>query len=260
MVKFEYIIKAIDGNLSKSHQHLRFNKNCLPTFNKFHEETCGENPRKTEKAIITDKDGNIIFTRTDKKKSAVDIGWWEIEEYNMKTGNEVYITHNHPSDNWRLPVASLSRADMDCLTSNYMRWDEQAHEFKKTYPIKSISMESPNGSRMTIVRGDNFDVEKNKDFRKASDFLYDAYRIYKDSYNREYENIIMDALDNDSPIRQKFVDADDYEGWDAYCHKQVQNKLGRFEQTENFKNAQKYFRENNCKLTMDYPYEYTIEI
>ena len=86
MVKLEYIIKAIDEDI-KSHQHLRFNKNCLPTFNKFHEETCGEKPRKREKAIITDKDGNIIFTRTDNKKREVDIGWDEIAEYTMNTGN-----------------------------------------------------------------------------------------------------------------------------------------------------------------------------
>ena len=70
MVNKLIISKSIDDAIIKCSQGFRLNKKVLKTFNKFHDETCGEKFRKTEKAIVTDNMGNIVYQKNGGKHSA----------------------------------------------------------------------------------------------------------------------------------------------------------------------------------------------
>ena len=48
MVKYKHIIQAIEQEVVKSHQHLLLPKTVEKTFDKFHEQTCGEHITKKE--------------------------------------------------------------------------------------------------------------------------------------------------------------------------------------------------------------------
>ena len=198
MVKYNYIIQAIEYNLTKSHQHLRIPKQVKLTFNRFHEETCGEEPSPNESCIVCNEKGRVIYTDTTNEREYVELNMDEIiEQYedDWKTPQQLHLTHNHPMN---LPSVCLSSGDIETFMYSY--YPNDLVEFQgEQFPLRSISAESSNGGRMTLVRGDYF---------KA----------------------------------------------DRMCIE----KMGKFEQSKEFKKIQKQMREHNCSLSVTYPFDYDL--
>ena len=242
MVKYETIIKIIEEELDKSHQHLRLYESLLPSFNKFHKQTCGEKPRKTEKGLICDNNGNEIFSKTGSKHQ-ISIPSNTIDNLYEKYG-ELNLTHNHPSIGKPI-TESLSASDVQFL----LQERQEYHEGVKGdyyFPIKSISCESPNGMRMTLVRGDKFQYENmNKAVALGA------------KLQKAHEEYIEKAAEVRSPI-YKDLKPEDLNGENVYDYatKQTLKQIGRFEDTKEFKQIQEEFRNFDCKLAVSYPEDY----
>lgn len=269
MTIYKKIVKAIEQELegydkskyiieSKSHQHLKLNSNVIPEFNKFHEQTCGDKIRKTEKGIFCDANGNRIYLIRNGKKvdgiqgtrKKVTIDWNEMWHYYQKYG-ELHFTHNHPRESG-YPSDCLSAGDVECLFSSYDRsglWDGTPD---LVYPLKSVSCESPLGQRMTLVRGDKFKYDNRDSAIQLGKKLQTSWRQYVKRYwDVKWETFRM--MENN----EKYVGKSQEELHEIIVNTALK-EVGRFEQTPEFKEIRKQFREIDCKLMMSYPSEYKV--
>lgn len=250
MVSKEIILKTFDTTI-KSHQHLRLNSKCLPLFDAFHDKHCGVKPRKSEISVWVDKNGDGVFTKKGTK-SRVSFTDREIRDNYEKYG-ELNVTHNHPRDNLRPPAECLSDGDLNFLTmqiSQYGKRDDGSEGFLGyVYPFKSISCESSNGSRMTVVRGDKFSDKDNRKFRDANRKLQDYFDSY---YGGFYDTMAQVRKDTNMD------DFASYEDYQNYLTKTTFDKMGMFNENPEFKNIQGMFRDANCKLTMTQPREFQV--
>ena len=229
----------------KCSQGFRLNKSVVAAFDRFHDETCNpDNPRKTEKAIVTDKDGNILYSKNGGQHS-VNIDSREIENLH-KEYSELHMTHNHP----RVMVQeSLSSADVRMLF-------EQSLDGEYTY--KSISCESPNGTRMTLVRGDGFKSEN----LTSANILGADLQEFSNQYESEFYNSVR-RLQQEHPYENRsgesMVDAGKrYYEYVDYLQNLALKEIGVCEKHPRFKELQEKFRDIDCKLTYTYPRDYNI--
>lgn len=250
MVNKELILKAFDTTI-KSHQHLRLNGNVLPAFSSFHDKHCGKKPRKSEIAIFVDKNGDEVFTKKGNKTS-VGFTDKEIKDAYEKYG-ELNVTHNHPRDNLRPCAEALSRPDVMLLKDKVQlygkRDDGSEGVLGEFYPFKSISCESSNGSRMTLVRGDKFSSSDEDLLFKASRRLED----YHVDYYRKFYETMSDIRSNTN-----LNDFASYEDYENAINKATFGKMGMFDENKEFKDIQRMFRDANCKLTMTYPSDFQV--
>ena len=126
----------------------------------------------------------------------------------------------------------------------------QTLQDKPVFIEKSISCESPNGSRMTLVRGDNFKVEDISDTLNLANKLSDYFSEYEASYYLKSRYIASKHPYSDDYTYTEYVD---------YINKLTFKEIGEFHQTNEFKSIQKDFRRLNCKLTYAFPKEYKVE-
>lgn len=250
MINKELIDKTITDIINKSHQHLTIqNEKVINTFNDFHDKYCGEKPRKSEVTEWTDLEGNSIFTKKGKKLQ-VDFTDKEIKDAYEKHG-EIHMTHNHPRGNTRPPAECLSTSDINLVTeTKFNTYDNGGGKTGEYQPFKSISAESSNGSRMTFVRGDKFDSTKDmKKIREADSKLQNYWENYYHNYYHTLSNIRSKTNIND------FKSSSEYE---KHLHDSTIKEIGEFEKNKDFKDAQKLFREGNCKLILSHPREYRV--
>ena len=248
MVKYKHILQAIENNINKSHQrlslHLSFPK-VEQTFNKFHEQTCGKKIRKTEKAICTNANGDIIYQKTGSKKS-VKHNMGELKALFDEYG-ELYLTHNHPSTSDYIAIAhGLSSQDIQFMLdeTSYSEYDENGEYIGEGFMVKSISMENACGCRMSLTRGDYYNtVDNYSNCYNLANKLEEYVINYIDNYEFKKEGIIRDITWSDK--RNEFKSYDDIV---KYAHNKVIEEMGVFEQNKEFKEIQKEFRENNCNL------------
>lgn len=246
----ELILKVLDTTI-KSHQHLRLNSRCLPVMDDFHDKHCGKKPRKSEVAIFVDKNGDEVFTKKGNKTS-VNFTDKEIKDAYEDYG-ELNVTHNHPRGNLRPCAESLSRPDVMLLKEKVelygKREDGSEGVLGEFYPFKSISCESSNGSRMTLVRGDKFSSNDEDLLFKASRRLEDYHEDYYVKFYETMSNIRSNTNLNDF---------DSYEDFENAINKATFSKMGMFNENKEFKDIQRMFRDANCKLTMTQPREFQI--
>ena len=239
----DYIIKAIEEYV-KSHQHLKLYESLLPKFNKFHEYTCITRQMKSEKGLICDNNGNEVYTKTGSKHR-ITIPDYVIDDLYEKNG-ELNITHNHPSIS-QPPAECLSSADVDFLFQERENYSMITGETDYYYPLKSMSCESPNGSRMSLVRGDYFKHENVYAAMGLGDKLQKEYNSYIERYAKDYHNV-MDSLD--------IKDYNDANEMYHDCAKKTLKRIGRFEDSAEFRKLKRDFRKLDCRLSVTYPYDY----
>lgn len=263
MVKYYTILKVIEEEMVKCSQGYRLSDKVLDNFNKFHEQNCGNNINTKERALILDRDGNYLYETTSNDEQQVDVNWERIVEIYNETGKEVHITHNHPRGTFRLVAESLSVPDVRGLfrfefhiltdeNGNQILTDKGLPVFSEAiYPIKSISCESPNGARMTLIRGDNFNTHSN-DNQKAydlgerlTDYLHNYYKDYYETSNRKM---------------LQYFGTDTIENVEKKVHKETIAEVGVFEKNKEFKEIQKEFRDINCKLDYKFPFDFKIGV
>ena len=257
MVRLNSLIQVISNELEKSHQslsiHLSFPQ-VEKTFNKFHKETCNEKILKTEKLIATDKNGKKIYQNSDNSQNSVSLDNDKLIDLYEKYG-ELFITHNHPRGEERIFSECLSSEDVISLFRTYEsneRIDDNGNVEKETYPIKSVSCESPNGSRMTLTRGDHFKAENEPNMKSLGKKLEQEYM----NYMEEMQGVRRQIMAEGNISMKNEEGRLDLEGFHEKLDKETLKRMPKFEETPSFKTLQKEFRENDCMLTMDYPEEY----
>ncbi len=249
MVQYKHIIQAIEDDLTKSHQHLKLRNATKKTFNKFHKDTCGETPEDIEFAIFTDNNGKTHHSvRGDETQFRFQ--WDDIRAIYEKYG-ELNIDHNHPREGKsRICAECLSEKDIELVFAQLEDYDTGVY----FYPIKSISCESGNGSRMTLTRGDKFSPPNIYEIRKIYPKLIENWRAYYKEYYSTGGEIYQKGL-KEGRITNDMSNEERVE----YIHKETIKEIGLFEQSKEFKNIQKEFRDLDCKLVYEFPQEYQVK-
>lgn len=148
----------------------------------FREETCGDRVRKTEKVVLLNNDGEQVYSNSDKLDNQCSIDIKKVKKFYDKYG-ELHITHNHPNGKNSLLPVCLSKNDTEIITDYMFGEVDSEGNVPFYYYYKSITAESPNGSRMTLIRKDeSFRDDFSKTFYKACDMLDDAYKDYTHKY------------------------------------------------------------------------------
>lgn len=249
MVQYKHIIQAIEEDINKSHQHLLIPKTVEKTFDKFHEETCGEHISKKEHYIASNNQGDIQ-TILHGDEDSVPINWMGACQHYDETGEPLHDTHNHPRNGQKVCAECLSSKDIDNLFLKYDGsefFDEPLYD-EPVYPFKSTSCESANGTRMTLVRGDKFNPKNEKKAHKLGVKLEKYWSDYYDEYY-SYANKIASKTTIDEWKKIMKDDTLTYEEYNKYIHAQTIKKVGVFEQNKEFKDIQKEFRSLDCRLS-----------
>lgn len=256
MVQIEIINKSITDAIIKCSQGLTLNNSVKKVFDKFHNETCGKKIRKTEKGFLTDNKGNILYEPKGNKKE-VNVDWSKVQDLYEEYG-DLHFTHNHPRDGVKFVAECLSGGDVDCLFLTYRPYGKRPDGSEGylvgeegVYYTKSISCESANGSRMTLVRGDNFKRENENEATSLGRKLSD----YWDKYTEDYYNIRMKLFSD-----AKMEDFNgDVRAMSEYAHKEALKQVGVFEKNKEFKDIQKAYSDIDCKLTYTFPVPYEVD-
>lgn len=233
----------------KCGQGFRLNKSIISTFDKFHDETCGVKFKKKEKAILVDDNGEIIYSKWGGEHSVMIDDRDIVNDF--KKYGELHVNHNHPR---RLVEETLSVPDVEHI------YQEAYVDGNWVYLYKSISVESPNGSRMTLIRGDDFSNESITDVR----FLASDLEDYSNKYENDFYNLVF-KLKEQHPY-EKVEGEDRLTANQRYLHyvdtlqRDAIKELGAFEKGDEFKRIQKKFRDINCKLSYTYPREFNMEV
>lgn len=257
MINEKVILKSINNAIIKCSQHLTLGSKVTASFNKFHDETCGKKIRKTEKAIVTDDKGNVLCEFKGNKNEVSEYDDRKIKDLYEEYGDVIHVTHNHPR-NGKKPVAEcLSLGDVLTLFDTYRPYgkrDDGSEGYlvgeEGVYYTKSISCESSNGSRMTLVRGDNF---KHENESKALDLSKDLGNYWEKYYTDYYDTRVkvMASL--------KLEDFNnDVGAMSLYAHQEAIKKVGVFEKNKEFKDIQKGYSDIDCKLTYTFPVPFEV--
>lgn len=248
MIDKNIIIKGIDDAIFKCSQRLTLNKNIMSVLDNFQKETIN---RKTEKGILINDKGEIIYSKNGGKHE-VNI-WKNLDIRRLyEEHGAFHIEHNHPSITKDFEYCEcLSDNDMLNVLSTVNQADGRGGLWEE-YCVKSITAEGTNGSRMTLVRGDNFSEDDRKLFREARLELSKAHDDYVHNQFGKLERKILDDLVEES--REKIGSDETLKIIDKLykdASKQAIKELGFFEKSDIFKNIQKKFSDANCKLIVE---------
>lgn len=190
MVKYSAIIDIIDSYLEKTHDGTSMSKinSSLDNF----AEKYGQIKDHEEISFYTDNGKEIMHLvgqehGVDDKtlKPLTD----KLEEENY---TDVHVDHNHPTV-WDTNVPTfLSENDMLTLMETNNDGD---------YIYRSISAESPNGSRMTIIRNDKFNNEDHTMFKEViqkinRESLHYSIITYKDAHMKALQQLSKEYTGN----------------------------------------------------------------
>lgn len=248
MISKIIISKSIDDAIVKCGQRLTLNSKVTSVLDKFAKETIN---RKTEKGLLINDNGEIIHSKNGSKHK-VEI--WKGIDYRglYEEHGALHVEHNHPSITKDFDYTEcLSDDDMLNVISKVKQADGRGGLWEE-YLVKSITAEGTNGSRMTLVRGDNYSDDDEKLFQEARRELTESYDDYvHNKYSNKY-NTIRDELINES--REKYGNDETLrrlDELDKEASKRAIKELGIFEKSDNFKKIQKKFRDANCKLIVE---------
>ena len=261
MVGYDYIIKAIDNELRKSHQrlsvHLSFSE-VEHTFDEFHNQTCKDKKLKKEKGILCNNKGErLMFFRRGKWRDVLNgtsssVSEWDVIDvwnHHMDEG-DLHFTHNHPRDGKDFPAECLSLSDITLLVHNRIREDANTGKYYEDFLLKSMSCESSNGSRMTLTRGDKFTSKNEGKALSLGRDLEDCWRDYIMKYRAKKIQVLENAP---SDVLRKSRNE-----IDQYVIKQTMKELGTFDKSPVFKEIQRDFRNIDCSLEISYPDDFIV--
>ena len=248
MVQIEYITKSINEAITKCSQGLTLNKSVKKVLDNFHKETIN---RKTEKGLLINDKGEIIHSKNGGEHS-VDI-WKNIDEQRLYEENGAFhIEHNHPSFSKDFHYCEcLSNDDILNVLSTVKQADGRGGLWEE-YCVKSITAEGANGSRMTLVRGDDFSDNDRKLFTEARLELAKAHDDYVHNQYGKLQKQILDKLVDESRVKNGNDETlKNIMDLDREASNQAIKELGVFEKSDVFKKIQKKFRDANCKLIVE---------
>ena len=253
MVTKEIIYNIIDECTYKQYQvkcsqRLTVSDTVKKAFQVCREETCNPlKPRKSEKAYFIDEKGKIVFTKVGTK-SGVSWDKSELREVYEEFG-ELHIEHNHPLYQVKQLPVFLSSDDVNMIAKSYGELSGGVVDDGQ-YVYKSITCEGANGTRMAIVRGDNFNVTDKRNVSslamKYEREVTEYYQEYIDKIPNMYYLIKKDYLDSHSDVTM--VTQEMMNGWYNEAEQVV---FGDFNPYPIFKKYKPLFRDYNLNLTWE---------
>ena len=229
MVKYKTILKVINEAV-KTHDGTSLGK-VRNNLNKFAQKY---NQLDHEEASIYNAEGKEIRHINQDQDTQVDLN--EITEYLNKEGiTGCHIDHNHPILHYADVIPSpLSIPDMDML---------RIKNDKGEYIYQSISCESKNGYRMTLIKNKNFSPKDEKRFQIETDHFNESCNAYYEAfkkYNKDWSHA------HAKEYHEKGYTLDQFRKESV---KQTVKELGTFEDfIFNERGYDKTFEDCNCKL------------
>lgn len=213
-------------------------------FDEFHDKYCTDS---LEHLIVTDKEGNVLYENTGDEDSVNFPSSTRYELY--KEHGQLFVTHNHPRNSMGLAIGEvaecLSYQDIYNLFNYFSNYSSVNNEFME----KSISCESLNGSRMSVVISDEFNVENSSDCVKLSRRLVDYWKDYDRNYYKTFERKLSQYDTDDFDNTEQYVD---------YCMKETFKEIGVFQKNSEFKDIQREYRAMGVKLLYTFPRPYHV--
>ena len=197
MVKYNNIIKAIEYDLKCRTTGRNIKSSIRRNIQNFHETY---KDYDHEEADVYDDNGNLICHEIGDDHS-VKIDWNNIDPDDY---GRVHVVHNHPSSFANLPTF-LSEGDLSQLllreiNGTFTTYNVEATMFgtPSDYIVKSVTACSPNGSKMTLIKGDNFPGRYNtyNDANAIFNQLLTKNENYRSMYEMNYKFNVRDALKN----------------------------------------------------------------
>ena len=239
---------------------VRFNKKVRKALDDFADETCGENPRGTEKLHLINENGEVVYTRNGNKTSVSCPNYKKMYKLVSENG-QLHNEHNHPiakgdiEDSTKYIPTMLSVEDArTLLETGYVengRFESVLGD-KWDYYYKSITAESPNGSRITLIKNNDFNSANENDYMNTYHKLDTAWQKYcrefKSSKTRyvsyldtDYKGWFREMYHLEGKSHDECIDAID---------RQVVKDLGKFE--DNIQDIREDFNKCNVELSIEW--------
>lgn len=185
MVKYKTILSIIETEIEKCNDGTSFTRALTNSLNNWADKN-----RKQDHEIMAfyDKEGNLIFEEDNGDENGVVMSDEDFEKIFEKEGyNNLDLTHNHPSLHIDNIPTYLSTTDRDMLL---------VRNSKGEYCFRSMSAETPNGYRVTIVKNNNFSEDNHFDYEDT----FNLYNLHCKDYHNAYKEIQNDYA------REKFYE------------------------------------------------------
>ena len=234
MVKYGYILKAIENHTLKTHDGAGFKRTLTQSLNKWAETH--RTIKDHEEMAFYDDNGKEIFTQQNGEKDFVTM---TDEDFNRVFNEETYhglnLTHNHNSLYIDEVPTYLSTTDRDILLVKNNEGE---------YCFRSISAETPNGTRVSIAKNNKFTKENEDDYKYVFNEYNHAcatyYDTYKDSRNKHARQIKQEYNKQGRKITGEELK--------EKSKKKAIKEIGTMKQYLTKKGYFDMFQEANCKL------------
>lgn len=186
MVKYKYIIKAIDEEVKCRTTGTNFTNQLRKSLTDFTEEY-GNEP--VEHLAIYDREGNLVIDKVQEGDwHSVSLDEKETQKLIEENKTDLHKIHNHPTDEVTDPLPT-------CFSYN----DYKSSLIKNSedeYIFRSTTCVSSNGSSMTLTKSNDFPTGKYKIFSEEEAMIHGMNYISRQhtSYLEMYKNnYIMNA-------------------------------------------------------------------
>lgn len=267
MVSYKTLIQVIDDNVNKCSDNkipsspnswgVRLGEDVRKAIELFEDETCGDKPLSKEKICLVNDDGEVVYSKYGNSHS---VSYNEDRVYKVRNENGMlHNIHNHPNVKGEdLPTGiiptMLSRADVYRLTDSrafdngrfgYNNWFD--------YIFKSITATSPNGSRITLMKNDNFTPSDEEAMLNTYDKMEVLWQNYCNNFHTEKQHQLsyFSSETDDGWFHQKYnLKGKSYDECIDIIDKIVVKEIGSFE--DELKPIRKEFNDCNCELSIEW--------
>ena len=229
MVKYNTIIKIIEKELNKTHD----GTNLKPIKSSLDKIAKKIRNKKKEQAYLLDENGNIVLHKKGTKHGVE----WD-EETELKGHTNLHITHNHPEGITIDDIpTTFSKADMLILRKKNNEGE---------YYYKSISAESPNGTRITLIKNNKFStLDEDKYFQATENYSY-ACTDYNRMHREKVEEIMKEKI-KEIKSKDKYAPINHLQ-LHAKTQEEVTKEIGTLNDYLKEKGIYKQFEKCNCKF------------
>lgn len=206
---------------------------------------------KKEKHCIISPEGELLHTSkfgtVDSSMIDLDLVERLYDEY-----GQLHLDHNHPADLNGEYYTCLSDADCFMLLTGKTpeTWSGDRWEYgQKQYFFKSITAESGNGSRMSLILDESFSSTDVENFHKAAESLEETHQKWLDDCLDAPHRAVDKKLEEYYAEHGEYPSLEESRSWTV--GKEAKEKvLYSFE--ERLKQVQDLFKEANCTLKIEW--------
>lgn len=192
MPKYSTILKVIEKSINKTHDGTSMGQ-IKSSLDKFANEYRN---KKVEYGRILSPKGFELKTLTNNKKKYVEIPNSVLKGLDDFGYSNLHFDHNHP-ENLDFPT--------------YLSYEDTALLLLKTkkgeYFFRSVSAETPNGWRMTIIKNNNFTEANEQDLMfktlKTHRTCQKYHKLYNNSLKKNMDKVADDCIKNSKKITKR---------------------------------------------------------